>query len=40
MQLYKNDRHDIILQSTKFEEDPVIFDGDMTSSFFDFTSKF
>ena len=40
MKLYKNDRYGIVIKSTKFEDDHVIFDVDMTSSFFDVTSKF
>ena len=40
MKFYKSDRSDIILKSAKFGDDSVIFDGDMTSSFFDVTSKF
>ena len=33
MKLYKSDHSDMILKSAKFEDDSVIFDGDMTSSF-------
>ena len=38
MKLYKTPHYDITVNSAKFLEDSVIFDGDMTSSIFDVTS--
>ena len=38
MKLYKTHHYDITVNSAKFGEDSIIFDGDMRSSNFDVTS--